>query len=428
VEFLVDGAVIGSVTAAPYETTWDTSTVADGSHSLTARVTDTSNVVATSAPVTVTVSNKPTIDVTASPAETFPKPTSTASGTGQLTFDLVTGAVTGGITVSGITATLAHIHRSIAGTNGPVIVDFVQSAADPNRWDAEAGGQLTAEQIDDLLAGRLYVNVHSAAYPAGEIRGQIKPPHIEIAIADLSGANVVPPVVTTASGIAAATLDARTNTVSVHLNTAGVNDATEAHVHVAPAGANASTPLLTLSKDPVAPAHWSVDGQPAAQADLSALDTGGWYADVHTPANPSGALRAQLSLASTPPPGPPPAPTVTLAQLQETIFTPVCSGCHTGGGSALPASMNLSSAAASFASLVGVASEQRPALSRVASNDPTNSYLVHKIEGGPNIVGSRMPLTGTPLTPEQIANVRAWIQSGAPNASSPPAAPGTPGY
>lgn len=408
VEFLVDGAVIANVTAAPYQATWDTSAVADGAHTLTARVTDASNRVATSAPVTVTVSNRPTIDVVTSPAETFPKPASTASGTGQLTFDLLTGAVTGGVTVSGIAATLAHIHSGIAGTTGPVVVDFVQSSSDPNRWDAVTGAQLSAEQIEDLLAGRLYVNVHSAAYPGGEIRGQIKPQNIEVAIADLSGANVVPPVTTTASGIAAATLDSSSATASVHLSTTGVDAATEAHVHVAAAGSNASGPLLTLSKDPAAPGHWSIDGQSIGQADLTALDNGQWYADVHTPANPGGELRAQLSLGAVPQP-------VTLAQLQQTIFTPLCAGCHTGGGASLPASMNLSSAAASHAALVGVASVEQPALNRVAPNDPNNSYLVHKIEGAPGIGGARMPLGGAPLSADLIANVRAWIQAGAAN-------------
>ena len=146
VEYLVDGTVIGTSTAAPYSFSWDTSTIADGAHAVTARVTDATNAVATSAPRNVTVANTPKIAITLSPTQTYPLPTSTANGTGELTFNLVSGAVSGGVTTSGIVATLAHIHRGYAGTAGPVIVNFVKSATDPNRWEPQAGSQLTEER------------------------------------------------------------------------------------------------------------------------------------------------------------------------------------------------------------------------------------------------------------------------------------------
>lgn len=418
VEFLVDGNVIATDTTAPYEASWDTSTIADGAHQLTARTVDNANAATTSAPVTVTVLNSPTIDVTVSAAEVFPGTNSGATGTGQLTFNLVTGAVTGGVTLTGITATMAHIHNGIAGTNGPIVVNFVPGT-DPNRWDAEAGAALTPDLVTALLAGQLYVNVHSAAFPGGEIRGQIRPQGIVVAIASLDGGSVVPPVTTTATGFAAMTVNEAANTATVHMQTTGVDDATEAHVHNAPAGENASAPLFSLMKDPAAPSHWLLEGQAVTQADRDALAANTLYVDVHTPAALAGALRGQLSLNAAAPPAPPPPPpptaTVTLAQLQSTIFTPICSGCHTGGGSSLPSSMNLSSAAASFAALVGVASTEQPAVLRVAAGNPDASYLVHKIEGAAGITGSRMPLGGTPLDPASIANVRTWITEGAQN-------------
>src|SRR5690349_18063578 len=151
VEFLIDGNVIATDTTAPYSADWDTSAVADGAHSFTARVTDTANATATSTAANVTVLNSPTIAVALSSVEVFPRNTSTATGAGQLTFNLITGAVTGGVTLTGITATLAHIHQGIAGTNGPVLVDFRQSASDANRWDVEAGDTLTADQVTALL-------------------------------------------------------------------------------------------------------------------------------------------------------------------------------------------------------------------------------------------------------------------------------------
>ena len=244
VEFLVDGAVIATVTAAPYTANWDTSTTADGVHSLTARVTDAANAVATSAAVAVTVNNNPVINLFLTPDEVFPRPTSIATGLGQLTFNLITGAITGGVSLTGVTATLAHIHQAYAGSNGPVIINFAANATDPNRWEPVAGSLLTAEQVTDLLAGKLYVNVHSAAFPDGEIRSQIKPADVTVVFTPLNGASVVPPVATTASGVAATTMDVKASLATVHLNVTGADDATEAHVHIGAPGTNAATALL----------------------------------------------------------------------------------------------------------------------------------------------------------------------------------------
>lgn len=110
---------------------------------------------------------------------------------------------------------------------------------------------------------------------------------------------------------------------------------------------------------------------------------------------------------------PPPPPSVTLAELQTTVFTPLCSGCHSGGGAALPSIMDLSSTSATFASLVGVASLEVPALQRVQAGNADNSYLIDKLEGT-QTVGGRMPLFGAPLDQATIDQVRAWINAGAP--------------
>jgi mono/diheme cytochrome c family protein len=403
VEFLVDGTVIGAATAAPYTANWDTSTSADGVHSLTARVTDAANAVATSAPVSVTVNNNPVINLFLTPDEVFPRPTSTASGLGQLTFNLITGAVTGGVSLTGVTATLAHIHQAYAGANGPIIINFAVNATDPNRWEPVAESLLTADQVTDLLAGKLYVNVHSAAFPDGEIRSQIKPADVTVVFTSLNGASVVPPVTTSAGGVGATTMDVKTSLASVHLNVTGADDATEAHVHIGAPGTNAATALLSLTKDAAAPGHWSVEQQAIAEADRAAFSANTWYLDVHTPASPGGLLRGQITL-----PG-------TLTQIQTSVFTPRCAVCHTGGGSFLPASLNLTSGAATFASLVNVASEEQPALMRVKLFDPANSYLIHKLEGATTITGSRMPLGGPFLDQATIDQVKSWIASGAPN-------------
>ena len=110
--------------------------------------------------------------------------------------------------------------------------------------------------------------------------------------------------------------------------------------------------------------------------------------------------------------------TVTLAQLQTQIFTPLCSGCHNGVGTTLPGVQNLT-AGHTYTSVVGVASLEQPTLQRIKAGDPDNSYLVQKIEGAAGITGSRMPLgCGAPpatacLDQATIDMVRTWVTQGA---------------
>lgn len=106
-------------------------------------------------------------------AQEVPPVTTAASGSGQITV-LSDRSVTGSVTISGMTAKAAHIHEGTPGKAGPVIIPLTKTSDDT--WSVPAGANLTASQYTAYLAGNLYVNVHSAAHPGGEIRGQMTPP------------------------------------------------------------------------------------------------------------------------------------------------------------------------------------------------------------------------------------------------------------
>jgi hypothetical protein len=100
-----------------------------------------------------------------------PPVTSSASGSGNVTVH-ADHSVTARITVTGMTATAAHIHSAAPGANGPVIVPFVKQGE--NTFVAAEGAKMTEEQYRAYKSGNTYVNVHSAKNPGGEIRAQLK--------------------------------------------------------------------------------------------------------------------------------------------------------------------------------------------------------------------------------------------------------------
>ncbi len=107
----------------------------------------------------------------------------------------------------------------------------------------------------------------------------------------------------------------------------------------------------------------------------------------------------------------------TLSLDVQPIFTASCAlaGCHAGTA---PAQGQDLSAGNTFGNTVDIPSEQLPSMNRITPGDPTQSYLVHKIEGTQTSVGgtgSRMPFGRAALSSTQIATITAWITSGAPN-------------
>ena len=101
-----------------------------------------------------------------------PPNTSAATGTADIDYDAASKKLSWKLTYSGLSgpATAAHFHGpAAAGANAGVAVAIPNATTSP----VEGSATLTDAQAADLVAGKYYINVHTAANPGGEIRGQV---------------------------------------------------------------------------------------------------------------------------------------------------------------------------------------------------------------------------------------------------------------
>jgi hypothetical protein len=101
-----------------------------------------------------------------------PANASAGTGSADIDYDAASKKLSWKLTYSGLSgpATAAHFHGPAeAGKNAGVAVAIPNATSSP----VEGSATLTDAQAADLMAGKYYVNIHTAANPGGEIRGQV---------------------------------------------------------------------------------------------------------------------------------------------------------------------------------------------------------------------------------------------------------------
>jgi len=286
VEFDVDSVAVGTVTASPYTFNWDSTKVANGSHTITAKVTDSAKDTGTSAAVTVTVSNAGAMATAMSASEIFPTPASRASGTARVNLQ-EGGALSGSVTLSGMTARSVTINMGFAGSTGEQVLALTPHAGSATQFDVPAGTELAPEQATALMQGRLYVIATSRANPEGEVRGQLAPESVHVVFSALSASSEAARGAA-ATGMAATTLDTGAHTLSIHVSSSGLEVPTAASV------SSGSAVLAELARDRIDSGHFSTELARISEADVQSFNAGRLSVSVASAAAPSGALGAQI--------------------------------------------------------------------------------------------------------------------------------------
>ena len=197
-------------------------------------------------------------------------------------------------------ATISHIHGSAPiGVNAPVLFDLVNTSGTTGTLKGTA--TLSSQQEADLLAGLMYVNVHNATYPNGEIRGQLTVTtdgQTDYFDGRLQGAQQVPPNASTGLGSVIAIVDKTTDSIWLTGNFSGLNAAASAaHIHNnGPVGANGSV-FLNLVFSPATSGTLHV-AAPILDSNQTQMTNGTTYVNIHNAPNPGGEIRAQLTLLS----------------------------------------------------------------------------------------------------------------------------------
>jgi hypothetical protein len=113
-------------------------------------------------------------DATLSGAQEVPPASTAGSGKANVRYNPATTMLSWSVTHTGLSGpvTAAHIHGPAGpGQNAGVVIPFTNVGAATITGEA----RLTPEQLGQLTSGQWYVNLHTAAHPGGEIRGQLRP-------------------------------------------------------------------------------------------------------------------------------------------------------------------------------------------------------------------------------------------------------------
>ncbi len=216
--------------------------------------------------------------------------------TGEMKYDVFTVGVE--TEISG-----THIHNGMIGVNGDVAINLSTGILNniiEGNLDISAG---LKTNLNLLLSGNGYLNVHSNDFPSGEIRGQIQSYNRETFAFNLNSDQEVPPISNSTTGTGVVSISNDWNTLSVDVSYANFEGTiTGAHIHQAETGSNGEV-VINLT-DFIDEDNQTIRANITAEGGLNsdviqAIMSGGAYVNIHSEENPSGETRGQINNTSS---------------------------------------------------------------------------------------------------------------------------------
>jgi hypothetical protein len=240
-----------------------------------------------------------------------------ASGTGSIALNAAGTELRYAITYINLSGPLSaggHFHTGKPGVNGPVVKGIATSNDSASKtvsgvWrSSDISQPLTPALVESLFTGRAYVNYHTTAHGAGEIRGQLELTTGIGFTAHLDGAQQSPPVATAGVGTGVFVLNAERKDLAYQITYFGLSGPLSAggHFHAGAPGVSGSIVRnISASSAPAAATvadDWSsTDGaQPLTPALVDSLIAGHVYVNFHTTAHGAGEIRGQLRFGAEP--------------------------------------------------------------------------------------------------------------------------------
>lgn len=229
-------------------------------------------------------------------AQQTPAITTNAMGVGSFMLNNMRNELCINVAVNGLSGpiTAAHIHEGAMGVGGGVLVDLSSGISGNQLMLTISGTDLNSALIAKMLNGMTYLNVHTAANPSGEIRGQImlETDHGIVAMAD--GMQQVPMLMSTAYGLGIFTLSQDQNMINYQFIAQDLSGAiTAAHLHMGAMGVSGAV-VQDLTADIMG--NMISGSFMATPALVTAIMNSEIYINVHTAMNAGGEIRGQLMM------------------------------------------------------------------------------------------------------------------------------------
>ncbi len=232
-------------------------------------------------------------------SQEVPVVTTNAIGVGSFMLNAMRDTICINIGVTGLSGAITgiHIHEGDMGMNGGVFKDLTPFVVGNRITAILTGADVSSANVAKFLSGKFYVNIHTAANPNGEIRGQLNLETDWSFPVMLDGNQETPAVSTTAYGVGVFNLSKDLSKINFNVITQGlIGGISGAHLHYGAMGLSGGV-AADLSSDVNGNIISGVITSPS-QMLIDSLMAAKVYLNVHTTANPNGEIRSQLMSSS----------------------------------------------------------------------------------------------------------------------------------